>query len=125
MNRKIDGDVLVQHLKRDEQMIDTKLVAEHGRSARTLVKEGKLRLTMIAVAPGGELPTHSTNGPITVQVMEGKIAFTALEKEYDLNVGDIIVLAPGVEHSVRSADGGMFLLTVVHEPSAGSRATDV
>jgi quercetin dioxygenase-like cupin family protein len=103
-------------------MIDPVLLAEHGRSARTLVKEGPLRLTIIGIAPGGDLPTHSTDGPVTVHVLEGEVVFQALGREYPLRTGDLLVFAPGVEHSARSATGGLFLLTVVHAPSAGSRS---
>jgi quercetin dioxygenase-like cupin family protein len=45
-----------------------------------------------------------------------------LGRAYPLRAGDLLVLAPGVEHSARSATGGLFLLTVVHAPSAGSRS---
>ncbi|HCU12697.1 MAG TPA: hypothetical protein DGB72_11295 [Gemmatimonadetes bacterium] len=120
MNRTIEGEVLVRHLTRDERMIDPVLLARHGRSARTLVKEGPLRLTIIGIAPGGELPAHSTEGPVTVHILEGEILFEALGRAYPLSMGDVLVLAPGVEHSARSATGGLFLLTVVHAPSAGS-----
>jgi len=120
MNRTIEGEVLVRHLTRYERMIDPVLLARHGRSARTLVKEGPLRLTIIGIAPGGELPAHSTEAPVTVHILEGEILFEALGRAYPLSMGDVLVLAPGVEHSARSATGGLFLLTVVHAPSAGS-----
>jgi quercetin dioxygenase-like cupin family protein len=123
MHRTIKGEVLVRHLTQDERMVDPVLLAEHGRSARTLVKEGLLRLTMIGIAPGGDLPTHSTDGPVTVHMLEGEVVFQALGGPYPLKTGDLLVLAPGVEHSARSATGGLFLLTVVHAPSAGSRST--
>src|SRR6185503_19527286 len=42
MHRTLDGDVLVHHLTQDERLIDPSLLARHGRSARTLVKEGPL-----------------------------------------------------------------------------------
>jgi quercetin dioxygenase-like cupin family protein len=122
MHRTIEGEVLVRHLTQDERMIDPVLLARHGRSARTLVKEGPLRLTIIGIAPGGDLPTHSTEGPVTVHMLEGEVLFEALGRAYPLNTGDVLVLAPGVEHSARSATGGLFLLTVVHAPSAGSRS---
>jgi quercetin dioxygenase-like cupin family protein len=123
MHRTIEGEVLVRHLSQDERMVDPVLLAEHGRSARTLVKEGPLRLTIIGIAPGGDLPTHSTAGPVTIHILEGEVLFEALGRAYPLRTGDLLVLAPGVEHSARSATGGLFLLTVVHAPSAGSRST--
>ena len=121
LQRTIEGDVLVQHLKQDERMIDQALLAKHGRSARTLVKEGPLRLTLMAIGAGGNLPAHRTEGPVTIHVLEGAVTFEANGQTYPLVPGDVLVLAAGVEHAARSATGTLFLLTVVHTPSAGSR----
>ena len=121
LQRTIEGDVLVQHLKQDERMIDQALLAKHGRSARTLVKEGPLRLTLMAIGAGGNLPAHRTEGPVTIHVLEGAVTFDANGQTYPLAPGDVLVLAAGVEHSARSATGTLFRLTVVHAPSAGSR----
>ncbi len=119
MHRQLDGDVLVHHLKQDERMIDPALLARHGRSARTLVKEGPLRLTIMALAAGGELPAHRAEGPVSIHVLEGAIQFAALGGEYELRTGDVLVFASGVEHSARSVTGAVFLLTVVHcQPGA-------
>src|SRR6478609_5675435 len=112
LDRIISGEVLVRHLPRDEQTIDQTLVARHGRSARTLVKEGPLRLTMMALAPGGDLPAHNTDGPVSIHVLEGEVVFEALGQKYPLRVGDLLVLAAGVEHSASSTPGCVFLLTV-------------
>ena len=124
MHRTIEGEVLVRHLPRDEWLIDPVLLAKHGRSARTLVKEGPLRLTIMALAPGGLFPAHSTNDPPTIHVVDGDILVVALGREYSLATGDVVALAGGVEHSARSTNGGVFLLTVVHAPSAGSRSAN-
>lgn len=121
MHRTIDGEVLIRHLTRDECMIDRDLVARHGRSGRTLVKEGPLRLTIMAIAAGGDLPAHRTDGPVTIHVLNGAVDVEALGETYPLRAGDVLVLASGVEHGAHSVTGGMFLLTVVHAPSAGSR----
>lgn len=115
MHRTLSGDVLVQHLTDDEMLVDRSLVALHGRSARTLIKEGPLRVTAIALAANGNLPAHSTSGPISIQLLEGDITFSAAGQDYPLAPRDLLVIAGGVEHSARSAGGGAFLLTVVHE----------
>lgn len=120
LRRTLEGDVLVHHLKRDEQMIDQDLLARHGRSARTLVKEGPLRLTVIALAAGGSIPAHSAEGPVTIHLLEGDTVFDVAGEEYPLAAGDVLVLASGVQHSARSSAGCVLLLTVVHLPSAGS-----
>ena len=120
LKRTIDGDVLVQHLTQDQLTIDQSLVASHGRSARTLVKEGPMRLTLMAIAPDGKLPAHSTDGPVSIHLLQGAITFTAQGKDYALAAGDVLAIASGVEHSAYSAKGALFLLTVVHLPSAGT-----
>ena len=120
MHWTISGDVLVHHLTDDAMLIDPDLVEQHGRSARTLVKEGALRVTLIAISANGVLPAHSTSGPISIQLVEGDITVVAAGREYDLASRDLLVLAANVEHSARSRAGGAFLLTVVHVPGAGS-----
>lgn len=125
MERTLEGEVLVHHLTQDERMIDPVLLARNGRTARTLVKEGALRLTIIAIAERGDMPVHSTNGPVSIHVLQGAVTFEALGTQYPLSTGDVLVFAAGVEHSARSEPGCLFLLTVAHAPSAGSsiRAT--
>lgn len=114
LDRTLDADVLVHHLTRDSWMIDAELLARHGRSGRTLVKDGPLRLTIMALAAGGVLPAHHAEGRVTIHVVEGEIAVVALGTEYPLRAGDVLALAPAVEHSAHSETGGVFLLTIVH-----------
>lgn len=119
LNRVLAGEVLVHHLTQDERMLDAELLARHGRTARTLVKEGPLRLTIMGIAREGVLPVHSTDAHVTIHLLEGEVTFTALGRDYPLRVGDVLVFAPGVEHEARSAAGGVFLLTVLYPRSAG------
>jgi quercetin dioxygenase-like cupin family protein len=119
MHRTISGSIIVQHLGKDAFMIDPVLLAEHGRSARTLVKEGALRLTLMALAAGGELPPHSTDNPVSIQVLTGDVTFYALDKEYELSPGDVLVFAARVEHAAQSVHGALILLTVAHTSPAG------
>lgn len=123
MNRTIEGEVLVHHLSQDELTIDRELLAARGRTARTLVKEGPLRLVLMAIAPGGDLPPHSTDQPVTIHVTDGDVVFRAIGREYPLVKGDFLVVAAGVEHAAVSQSGCVFLLTVVRSGSdSGSNA---
>jgi quercetin dioxygenase-like cupin family protein len=114
MHRVLDGDVLVQHLTQAERTLDQDLLVRHGRTARTIVKEGPLRLTVMGLAAGGVLPAHRTDAHVTVHLLDGDVTFSARGREYPLSVGDVLIVAPGVEHEARSATGGVFLLTVVY-----------
>jgi quercetin dioxygenase-like cupin family protein len=114
LKRPVTGDVLFHHLKRDELTLDTALLEAHGRTARTLVKEGPLRLTLMALAKDGVLPEHRADGPVSIHVLQGDVVFTALGQEYPMKSGEVLVFAVGVPHAARSAGGCVFLLTVVH-----------
>ena len=114
LKRTISGPVLSHHLTRDELMLDHTLLQERGRTARTLVKEGPLRLTLMALAAYGTLPEHRTDGPVTIHVLNGDVSFTALGTVYELGAGEVLLLGAGVPHSAQSRGGCVFLLTVVH-----------
>jgi len=119
MHRTITGDVLVQHLGADAMTIDQEILAATGRSGRTLVKEGPLRLTIIGFAAGGALPPHSTDNPVSIHVLQGDVTFFALDQQYALAAGDLLVFAAGVEHAARSTFGASVLLTVAYTPTSG------
>jgi quercetin dioxygenase-like cupin family protein len=65
------------------------------------------------VKAGGTIAKHHSAGPITVQVLEGDIRFSAAGQPYHLKPGDLLTVAAGVEHDVASDGGGTFLLTLV------------
>lgn len=113
LDRPLAANALRFHLGDEHaEFIDHALLTRAGRSARTLVKDGPLRVTLVALASGGRLAPHHADGPITVHVLSGEIRFRAGEHEWQLARGDLLSLASGVEHEVESAEGGVFLLTV-------------
>ncbi len=68
-------------------------------ATRTLVKAEALEVIRMVVTAGKEIPTHKAKGEITVQCLEGKIAFTACGKTHDLEAGHLLVLPTGEPHS--------------------------
>jgi quercetin dioxygenase-like cupin family protein len=116
LNRETTGDVLFHRLSRDELTLDPELLQQHGRTARTLVKEGPLRLTLMGLTPGGVLPEHSASGPVSIHMLRGDAVFTAADGEHRLAPGDVLVFAASVPHAARSQAGCAFLLTVAQGP---------
>lgn len=116
---RIDRPLSGQALRYDlgdplhSELIDPELLSRAGRSARTLVKDGPLRVTLIAVREGGSLAPHESPGPITLHVLTGAIRLRTDDGSYDLGAGDLLALGAGVRHEVESDTGGVFLLTVV------------
>lgn len=118
IDRPLAGDVLRFHLAEERGRVnDAALLERHGRNARTLLKEGLLRVTLVMVGAGGHIAAHRAAGPITVHVLDGDIGFRAAGQEHRLAAGDLLAVAAGLEHEVASEAGGTFLLTVV-QPGA-------
>lgn len=118
VNHDVSGTVLTFDLVHELRTLRNELERTGARTARTLVKEGSLRVTLVGINPGGELRPHRADGPITVHVLEGEIEFHADGRSITLAPGALLSLAPGVEHGVRSAAGGVFLLTLSAKQSA-------
>lgn len=120
LDRPMSGEMLVFDLDRERAVAeDAELLSRNGRNARTLTKEGGLRVTVVTVAGGGLISEHQADGPITVQVLSGSILFRAVGREHELQPGSLLTLAEGVPHSVTSAEGGSFLLTVCRPGTVG------
>lgn len=55
---------------------------------------------------------HKANGVISVQVLEGKIEFTAEQQNTNLEKDQIIALQENITHTVRAVTESFFLLTL-------------
>lgn len=118
VNHPVSGPVLTFDLVHELRTLRAELERTGSRTARTLVKEGPLRATLVGIDAGGELRPHQADGPVTIHVLEGEVEFEADGRRWPLVPGAFLSLAPGVTHGVRSATGGVFLLTVVAPASA-------
>ncbi|MFW6205911.1 MAG: hypothetical protein ACOC5I_01600 [Gemmatimonadota bacterium] len=85
-----------------------------GRSSRTLLKEGPLRVTLIVLGPGGGIPEHEAQNPITLQALHGAVDVRVGEDTYRLVPGELLAIDGNVTHHISSDDGAAFLLTVTH-----------
>lgn len=119
----VSGPSLQFKLEEEIRALEKNLSSHPSRSAKTLVKEGPLRITLVSVNPGGELHPHSSPGPISIQVLEGEIEFQVEGGSWKLPRGTLFTLGAGVTHSVRSPKGGVFLLTVVAAPETVANTT--
>ena len=115
IDRPLSGDVLIVSLLADQ----TTTTPSAGRSARTLLKDGPLRVTVVTIAPGGEIPEHRADGPITVQPLTGQLRFTTGGHTHELVPGQLAALASGLPHAVASTGGATFLLTVCKPIATG------
>lgn len=120
LERPLSGAPLLVDLNEERKRIERGGRHERqGRTARTLVKDELLRVTLVTLGPGGEVDEHRAPGPITVQPLSGSVRFLVDGTEHELEAGDLLALEAGTPHSARSDEGGSFLLTVAHPGSGG------
>jgi len=111
VHRELAGPAIVLSLADEVQRVRAQL-ASSTRSARTLLKEGPLRVVVVGLQPGGATSAHAADGPVTLQVLDGVVELEADGRTWTLAAGAMLALAPRIVHDVRSRDGGIFLLTI-------------
>ncbi len=82
-----------------------------GTASSTLVKTPNLEVHRLVLPKAREIPTHFAPGEITVQCLEGRIAFTAEGAEHILEAGQMLYLAPEVPHSLVGLEDSSVLVT--------------
>lgn len=79
----------------------------------TIVKTDQLEVIRIVLLAGRELPTHQVPGEITVQCVEGKVAFTTGQVVRELTAGALLYVEGGGEHSLRASEDSSLLVTIL------------
>ncbi len=112
VHRSLAGDVLVFDLAEEMRLVSKELTGNRLRSARTLVKDGPLRLTIVGLGAGGSLAEHEAPGSISIHVLDGELELNSGGETRTHRVGELVALDQRVRHAVASAKGAMFLLTL-------------
>jgi len=86
--------------------------ADSDRNSVTIFKSETMRIVVIGLHENAELKPHKANGLISVQVLEGKIEFTAEQQSTQIEKGQMIALQENITHSVRALTESFFLLTL-------------
>jgi quercetin dioxygenase-like cupin family protein len=91
----------------------------------TLVKTADLELIRLVLAAGKDIPMHKAPGEITVQCLEGRVAFTAGGKTQELTAGRLVYLAAGEPHSVKGIEHSSLLVTILLPKNKSPEPFDV
>ncbi len=84
----------------------------HGAKSRTLLKTKGFELTRLVVPAGKEILPHKVPAELTVQCLEGRVAFTHKSSTKELKEGELLHLCPGELHSVKGLEDASLLLTL-------------
>lgn len=83
------------------------------RETTALIDTGGLEVVRLIVPRGTEIPTHKTQGDVTVQCVEGRVAFTAGGVARELTAGQLLYLQGAQSHSVLGIEDASLLMTIV------------
>lgn len=78
----------------------------------TLIKTADLEVIRLVLPSGKEIPSHKAPGEITVQCLEGRVAFTAHDKTQDLAPGQMLYLSASEPHALKAAENSTVLVTI-------------
>ena len=79
----------------------------------TLVRADQVEVIRLVVPAGKDIAEHKAKGEITVQCLEGKVAFTSFGKTQTLEAGKLLYLPTGEPHSVKGIENASLLLTIL------------
>lgn len=82
------------------------------RKTSMLVKHPELRIALVTMLAGTTWDDHKTDARISVQPLRGQIKFKTSGSTVDLSAGQLLILDPGVPHSVEAVEESAFLLTL-------------
>lgn len=111
--RTLDAPLVAIDLnKYKEQILSEESWLNNKRNAITVFKSDAMRIVMIGLHKDAELPEHKADGIISVQLIQGHIAFRTANDEQKLTEGDMITLHEKIPHSVQAMEDSIFLLTM-------------
>jgi len=85
---------------------------KNDRNAMTIYKTSGMRIVLIALHEDAVMEKHTTNGIVSVQVLDGEINFNTEDYSVALKKDEMIALHRNVPHSVAAIKESVFLLTV-------------
>ena len=123
---------MATHHASSGEMIDVRPVKGGLKTmlSKALFKTERLEVSRTVLLAGEEIPTHQLAGEMTIQCLEGSIELTAAGATRLMRPGDLICLAGGETHAIKSLQDSSLLVTMVlhtatsfdaspHDPALG------
>jgi len=92
--------------------LDKAAASPRGRSAHAVLKDGRLRHTLMALTTGGVLDDHAKPESATLLVLQGSVKVSWDGGEQRVDHGGLFVL-PDAVHNVAAEAPAVFLLSTI------------
>lgn len=111
-SHRLAGDVLSFSIALEDAVLRERAAsAKSGRAAKTLVKEGRMRVTLVALRKDTALGGHAVQGEVTIQVLRGAVHIGFDDRDVRATKGSVIALQAGVAHDVWAVRDAALLIT--------------
>lgn len=88
---------------------------DSDRNSITIFKSTTLRHVLIGLHKGAEIKTHTYDGMISVQVLDGNVKFISPQQTHELKDSQMVAVHTGIPHSVEAIKESFLLLTLAVE----------
>jgi len=86
---------------------------------KVLVNEPNLRVVLLCLRAGQEVPEHATNGPVNVQAISGHITFYDGAEPCEMSAGLLVRVEANHPHRVVAHQDSALLVTLIKSPETG------
>jgi quercetin dioxygenase-like cupin family protein len=83
-----------------------------GHLGKTLLRGPDMRLVLMILDRGTNIPAHRADGSLTVQTLAGRVIVTLLESSFDLSSGQVLAIERDVSHALVAIEDSAVLLTI-------------
>ena len=94
-----------------EQLKDEKQWKDADRNAITVYKSEHVTIVVSVLREDAEIVNKAIDEVMTVQVLKGKVRITTPDGDFDGEKRQMLIVRPGVEHSVKAESKAYLLLT--------------
>ncbi|HWO72779.1 MAG TPA: cupin domain-containing protein [Dehalococcoidia bacterium] len=110
---QISGESLHLDVETEAKAIlEAAAAAGVGHAAKTLVKEGPLRVVILGMKQGARLREHRAEGPASIHVLSGEVTVTNGGGETHVRSGNALVFGADIAHSLEAKQDSAILLTI-------------
>jgi uncharacterized protein (DUF2249 family) len=83
---------------------------------KVLVNEPQMRIVLLCLRAGQEVPEHQTKGPVNVQAISGRVTFYDGAEPCEMSAGMLVRVEAGRLHRIVSHQDSALLVTLIKNP---------
>jgi len=113
---------LLEHCRKGEeevQILDINKLIEFDDqkfNPKVLVNDPQMRIVLLCLRAGQQVPEHQTNGPVNLQTISGRVTFYYGPEPFEMTAGMLVRVEAGHPHRVVSHQDSALLVTLIKNP---------